>query len=105
MFASLVPLCLAAALGQAPGDSAWLKAVPADVAVVARVRSLNSSRDDLLKMLEAMSPNASALAKPQIEQGLTIFSGMYGKAAVEQPLMAILRLPKDGPMPAWAVMT
>jgi len=97
---------MAAALGQAPGaESAWLKSVPADVAVVVRVKALETARGDLMKMLEAMSGNAAALAGPQIEQGLQIMAAQYGKPATEHPFFTIMRLPKDGaPMPPWAVL-
>ena len=36
MYSCFAPLMMAAALGQAPDQSAWLKSVPADVAVVAQ---------------------------------------------------------------------
>ena len=105
MVAFLAPMLMAASLGQAaPAEAVWLKSIPADVAVVARVKALETGRDDLLKMLEAMSPNAAGIATPQIEQGLTIFSAQYTKQAVQNPFFVIARLPKDGPLPPWAVL-
>lgn len=105
MVSCFVSLYLAAAMGQAPAEAAWLKAVPADVAVVARVKALESARDDIGKMLQAMSGNAAAMAQPQMEQGLAMFTGLYGQEAAKNPLLVALRLPKDGPVPAWAVLT
>ncbi|MDB5349154.1 MAG: hypothetical protein JWN86_401 [Planctomycetota bacterium] len=106
MLSCFVSLWMAAAVGQAPsGQSAWLKSVPADVVAVVRVKSLETVRDDLLKMLEAMSPNAAALAKPQIEQGLEMFAASQGKPATQHPFFTIFRLPKDGvPVPPFAVL-
>ncbi len=107
MVSCFVSLFLASALGQAPpatSQAAWLKAIPADAAAVVRVKALETGRDDLLKMVEAMSGNAAALLKPQLEQGLATIASMHGKSLTQHPFLAVLRLPKDGPMPAWAVI-
>lgn len=104
MVSCLASLWLAAALGQAPDQSAWLKAIPADVAVVARVKALETVRDDILKMLDAMSSNAVALARPQLEQGLAMMEAQSGKHSVQHPFYVLLSLPKDGPIPGWAVL-
>lgn len=104
MVSCLASLWLAASLGQAPDQSAWLKSVPADVAVVARVRALESVRDDVLKMLEAMSGNAVALARPQLETGLSMMEAQSGKESTKHPFFMLFSLPKDAPMPGWAVL-
>ena len=104
MVSCLASLWLAAALGQAPDQSAWLKSVPADVAVVARVKALETVRGDILKMLEAMSANAVALARPQLEQGLSMMEAQNGKESTKHPFYMLFSLPKDGPMPGWAVL-
>lgn len=105
MVSCFAPLFLAAALGQqAPAEASWLKSIPADVVVAARVKALETGRDDLLKMLEAMSPNAAAMAQPQIEQGLAMFAAQYGKPATQHPFFTIMKLPKDGATPPWAVL-
>ena len=104
MVSCLASLWVAAALGQAPDQSAWLKSIPADVAVVARVKALETVRDDILKMLDAMSSNAVALARPQLEQGLAMMEAQGGKHSVQHPFYMLLSLPKDGPMPGWAVL-
>jgi len=106
MVSCFVSLWMAAALGQAPaGEAAWLKSVPADVAAVVRVKALETARDDLMKMLEAMSGNAAALAKGPIDQGMEQFTAMHGKPAAQHPFFTVMRLPKDGaPIPPWAVL-
>jgi len=104
MVSCLASLWLAASLGQAPDQSAWLKSVPADVAVVARVKSLTTVRDDVLKMLEAMSGNAVAIARPQLEQGLATMEMQAGKHSTEHPFFVLMSLPKDNPIPGWAVL-
>ena len=105
MVSCFVPLVLATAMGQtAPAEASWLKSIPADVAVAARVKAPETVRDDLLTMIEKMSPNAAALVRPQIEQGLTIFSAQYGDPAVKYPFFAVFRLPAPGEAPPWAVL-
>jgi hypothetical protein len=104
MVSCLASLWLAASLGQAPDQSAWLKSVPADVAVVVRVKALETVRDDILKMLGAMSGNAAALARPQLETGLSMMEAQSGKESVKHPFFMLMSMPKDGPMPGWAVL-
>lgn len=104
MLSCLASLFMAASLAQAPDQAAWLKSVPGDVAVVARTKALETARDDLMKMLEAMSGNAAALARPQIEQGLAMMEGQHGKESTRHPFLMLMSLPKDGPMPGWAVL-
>ncbi len=104
MVSCLAPVFLALVVGQtAPAEAAWLKSIPADVVAAAHFRSLEAGRDDLMKMIEAMSPNAAALAQPQIEQGLTILSAQYGKTATQHPFLAVAKMPQ-GAMPAWAIL-
>jgi hypothetical protein len=104
MLSCLASLWMAAALGQAPDQSAWLKSVPADTAVVVRVKALTTVRADLVKMLEAMSGNAAAQAQPHIDQALELMKAQSGTHSVEHPFFMLMSLPKDGPMPGWAVM-
>lgn len=104
MVSFFVSMFVAATVGQAQDQEAWLKSVPADVAVVARVKALKTVQGDLQKMLEAMSGNAAAMAGPQIEQMLAMMEAQTGKPSVEHPFFVLMNLPKDGPMPGWAVM-
>jgi hypothetical protein len=108
MVSGLVSLWLAAALGQTPAaaEPAWLKSVPAEADVVVRVRGLQTAHDDLAQMLEAMSPNLSALAKPIFEQGLSHVEQAFGKDVSNAPFVAMMRLPKPGAMgsPPYAVL-
>lgn len=105
MVSCFVPLVLAATLGQsAPAEAAWLKAIPADVAVVAHVKALETGRDDLIKMVEAMSPTAAGMLQLQVEQGLQMFTAQYGKPAAQNPFFTVFRLPAEGAPPAWAVL-
>ena len=92
MAAALVSLLLTAALGQAPGagvDAAWLKAVPADIDVVVQARGVEPVRDDLNKMLDAMSPALAAQAKPAFQQGVDEITNLLGKAGSSAPLLAM----------------
>ncbi len=104
MFSCLVSMFVATVIGQSPDQAAWLKSVPAEVAVIARVKALETARDDLMKMLEAMSGNAAALARPQIEQGLAMMEAQTGKPSLQHPFFLLMNLPKDGPIPGWAVI-
>src|SRR5438552_1491745 len=110
MFAYTLTLWVATAVGQAaPAEAAWLKAVPAEAEVVVRVRGLEAGRDDLVKMLEAMSPALADQAKPALEQGLSQFTERHGKKAATTPWLALLRLPKPdavgpGQPPPFAVI-
>jgi hypothetical protein len=110
MFACGLTLWVAAALGQAsPAEAAWFKAVPAEAEVVLRVRGLEAGRDDLVKMLEAMSPTLAEQAKPALDQGLSQLTEHIGKKAAATPWLALMRLPKpdavggDQP-PAFVIM-
>ncbi|HWE35154.1 MAG TPA: hypothetical protein VG406_01175 [Isosphaeraceae bacterium] len=103
MVSSVTALVLATALGQAgargsgagtAAEAAWLKVVPAEAEIVVRVRGLKAGRDDLAKMIEAMSPNLSAQALPSLNHGLDQFRQRYGDAAATQPFLVLVRLPK-----------
>jgi hypothetical protein len=103
MVSSVTALVLATALGQAgardsgagaAAEAAWLKVVPAEAEVVLRVRGLKAGRDDLAKMIEAMSPNLGANALPFLDQGLDQFRQRYGEAAATRPFLVMVRLPK-----------
>jgi hypothetical protein len=91
---SLMTLWAAAVLGQAPAEAAWLKSVPADVEIVARVRGLEAARDDLVKMIEAMSPTLGQQANPALEQALAQLTETYGKDAATTPFLFLFPLPK-----------
>ena len=71
MATSLLTLVMAAAIGQSPAEAGWLKSVPADVDVVIHAKGLRSTRDDLARMLEAMSPNLARMAGPRSTKGST----------------------------------
>jgi hypothetical protein len=98
MVSGLTTLWLLVALGQVPGaaaDATWLKSVPSDVEIVARVRGLVAAHDDLAKMLDAMSPTLSAQVKPMLAQGLAQYTERYGKASSLAPLIVLFRLPRE----------
>src|SRR5262249_13179093 len=61
-----VALLVGQARDRAPDEAAWLKSVPDSAAVVLHVRGVEAARDDLIKMLKAMSPTLAEHA----EQGL-----------------------------------
>ncbi len=107
MLSCFVGLWMAAAtVGQAPAEADWLKSVPADIPVVARVRALEDVNGDLLAMLKAMSPAAAEAARGAIEPELKAFEEMYGAAAGKNPFFALFRLP-DPTQPdlsAWGVI-
>ncbi len=106
MLSCFVSLCLATAMGQAPAsaEAAWLKSVPADVQVVVHAKALETVRDDLLGMLQKMSGNAAAMAGPQMEAGLNALTTNHGKEIVSNPVLAVMKLPKPGEAPAFAVL-
>lgn len=103
MVSSMFPLLLAAALGQqAPAEAAWLKALPADVDAVVRVKALGSTRDELVKMIEAMSPTLAEHATPVLTQGLDQMAQRLGEASTTTPFLVAMKLPKPdaaGPPP------
>jgi hypothetical protein len=110
MIASTLCLWCSLAVGQvassaAPAESSWLEVVPADVDALVRVRGAESVKNDLAKMLDAMSPTLADIAKPALEAGLTSFAGQYGEAATKGPFVVLMRLPKeDGELPPYAVI-
>lgn len=95
MVSGLFSLVMAAALGQqAPAEAAWLKAVPADADVVVHVKGLRSSRDELLSMLNAMSPNLGQIAGPALTQGLDQMAGRLGERSTTTPFLVAMELPR-----------
>jgi hypothetical protein len=106
MLVSLSMWLMAAALGQAPADAAWLKAVPADVDVAIRIRGLESTRDDLSAMLKAMSPMLADQAIPALTAQLDQFKTKYGEGSVKSPWVGLVRLPAagEGGPPTFAVL-
>jgi len=68
MFAQISMWFVAAMLGQAPADPAWLNSVPSDVDIVVRGRSVNTLQQDVIAMLKAMSPGLAEQASPAIDQ-------------------------------------
>lgn len=110
MVSSVTALVLATALGQAgargaaaaapaAADAAWLKAAPADAEIVLRVRGLKAGRDDLAKMIQAMSPGLGGQALPALDQGVDSFRQRYGDAAASRPFLVLVRVPKEPPGP------
>src|SRR4051812_45408040 len=87
---------MAAALAQAPAsgaspEAAWLKAVPAEAEVVVRVRAPRAVRDDLTKMLNAMSQVYGQGAGAALDNGLEMLTQRFGKEAQDNPLLAVAR--------------
>ena len=105
MLAQLSIWVLAATLGQAPTDTAWLKAVPADVDVAIRVRGLESTRDDLAAMLKALSPALAEQALPALDAQLAQFKERTGEGALRTPWVSLVKLnPGAGGTPPYAVL-
>ena len=109
MVASVLCLSLTVLFCQAPAsppaaEAAWLKVVPADTELIVRTRGLEAARNDLVKMLEAMSPLLAEQAKVPLDQVLTQLAGQYGQAATKEPFLVIVRLPNDQNPPAFAVL-
>ena len=98
MFAAISAWCLALAIGQAPQNEVKrLDAIPSDVQIVVRFRGLQPARDDLIKMLEAMSPNLAAMGKPSIDNALKSASDRLGKTLASAPMLFAVRLPAAVP--------
>jgi hypothetical protein len=96
MVANVWAVWVAAALAQAGAadEAAWLKSVPAEAEVVIRVRGMSADRDDLDKMLRAMSPNLAETVTQAIDGGLQQFAAQFGDPATKTPFLAVMRLPK-----------
>src|SRR4051794_29197859 len=90
MVASLLTTVLAAALAQGPAESAWLKNVPSDVDAVVRVKGLEAAKNDLVGMIQAMSPTLAEQAKPALDEMVTQLAGQYGKVATTSPFVVML---------------
>lgn len=106
MLSCFVGLWVAAAVGQAQPEAAWLKAVPGDVPVVVRVRAMDRVRDDLVAMIAAMSPDSAEPAKEGIAAGLQYVGSLLGEEATKSPILVMLR-PPDLAKPAapeWAAI-
>jgi hypothetical protein len=103
MVSSVLPLILAATLGQqAPAEAAWLKAVPADADAVVYVKGVGAVRDDLLAMIRAMSPTLAKQAEPALNQALDNLTQQATPEVTKTPVLAVLGLPKgdaEGPPP------
>ncbi len=110
MMSSVLGLILAAAsLGQqAPAlEAAWLKAVPADIDAVIHVRNAGGTRDDLLKMVRAMSPTVADQVEPMLNGAYEQMAAQAPKELVDGPVLALVRLPQadaPGGMPPLAVL-
>jgi hypothetical protein len=106
MLSCVVGLWMAAVVGQAPVEASWLKSVPADIPVVARVRALEDVSGDLQAMLKTMSPTAAGIVQNLLDPQLQAFEGTYGAAAGKNPFFVLLRLPDPAQpgFPAWGVI-
>src|SRR4051812_30132816 len=96
MLAQLSTWILAATLGQAPPEAAWLKAVPGDVDVVMRCRGLGATRDDLGAFLKALSPGLAERAGPALSGQLDQFRDKHGEMAVRTPWVGLVRVVAPG---------
>jgi hypothetical protein len=107
MLSCFVGLWMAAAtVGQAPAEADWLKSVPADVPVVARVRAVDDVNGDLLAMVKAMSRTAEDFVRNAVEPQLQTFGEMYGAGARNNPFFVLFRLPDPAQpdLSAWGVI-
>lgn len=107
MLSCVVSLWMAAVVvGQQAPEAGWLKSVPADIPVVARIRALEDVKGDLLAMLKAMSPTGADIADGAVEPALQAFTGMYGQEAAKHPFLVMMRLPDPAQpdLSAWAVI-
>ncbi len=96
MLTCLLSLTLAVSAGQLPAESAWLNALPADTAVIAHMRGVAASRDDMAAMARAMSPTAAGQAEAILNQVVAQFTGQFGQRAAQVPFYVLLELPKPG---------
>ncbi len=83
-----------ALIGQSATDTAALKAIPVDVEIVVHVRSVAGTRDDLLAMIKAMSPNLAEQAGPVLEQALNPMLEQLGPKLADAPILLGVKLPK-----------
>ncbi len=105
MVSCFVTMVVAATLGQqVPDEAAWIKAIPADVDVVARMRPLAKGQADLIAMVKAMSPTYGGQAGPVLTAGEPMLAGKFGPEAASSPMMGVVKLPKPGEPTAWAVL-
>jgi hypothetical protein len=104
MLSQLSIWVLAATLGQAPNDAAWLKAVPADVDAAFRTRGLQATRDDLAAMLKAMSPALADQAIPALTAQLDQFKERMGEPATRTPWVSVIKMGADAASTAYAVL-
>lgn len=98
MISAFVSMTLAAVLGQAPAEAAWLKSIPADVDVAIHIRGLGPVKDDISGMLKAMSPTAEQIVSPILEQGLMQIRQQVTEKILpsDSPIISVLKLPKPG---------
>jgi len=92
MLTSFSVCLLAAILGQAPTDAAWLKAIPDDVDVAIRSRGLDATRADVVAMLKAMSPTLAETAEPALTNQLAQLETQFGAIAVRSPWVGVVRI-------------
>lgn len=106
MISTLGTWFVVATLAQAaPAESSWLKSVPADTDIIVRVRGLENTRDDLIAMIEAMSPTLAQQLAPVLERQLTTFGQRFGTSATQAPFLALIRVvPPEGAASPWAVL-
>ncbi len=103
MVTGLFALCLATVLGQVPIEASWLKVVPSDVDLVIHVRGIDSTSDDLVKMLNAMSVRLGQQTEPAIVDAVGHVRERFGEPTSTAPFLVVVKLPRlenaNGPPP------
>ncbi|HMF36467.1 MAG TPA: hypothetical protein VKF17_07490 [Isosphaeraceae bacterium] len=109
----LVPLSmwiLATSFSQSPApvaaDGGWLKAVPANIDVAVRIRSVDATHADLMAMLSIMSPKLADRAEQGLTDPLAQFRQKFGEAAARTPWVGLIRTaaPSGEGKPPFAIL-
>lgn len=98
MFPALLTCALAAALGQAPAEGAYLKALPADAPVVMHLRSAMGMKDDVEAMLKALSPTVADQAAGPLAMMTDQLSQTFGEKGANTPVIMAMQLPNADDM-------
>jgi len=96
MLAQVSQWILIATLSQSPQEAAWLKVIPADVDVAVRSRGIDATRNDLVAMLKAMSPDWADMAENGLAGPLGELQQRHGELALKTPWVILLRMSDSG---------
>src|SRR5262249_29985932 len=94
MLSTLLSWTVLTVLGQAPVETGWLKALPAETEVVVHVRGVSATRDDAIAMLKAMSPVLAEQAQSALNMAVDQMKDQFGPKSITSPFIVAFRLPK-----------